>query len=239
MESTELKTESLSIFFPAYNDAATIGNLVTSFLEEGRHYAENIEVIVVNDGSSDDTAAVLNDLALQLPELRVIHHPENRGYGAALITGFMHCRSEMIFYTDGDAQYRASDLHSLFAALTPETDVVNGYKIARSDNFVRVLVGNLYKCLTRLCFGIRMRDVDCDYRLIRRKAMEPFQLKSATGVICTEMVYQWQKHRCRIAEVPVHHYPREHGSSQFFSLRHLRNAVFGLIGLWFRLHFRK
>lgn len=233
-----MNTESLSIFFPAYNDAETIPYLVRSYYEEALKYAAAVEVIVVNDGSADNTGSVLDALAATMPALRVVHHAHNRGYGAALQSGFSHARGDLIFYTDGDGQYRADDLHKLFEALTVDADIVNGYKIARGDGWVRRGVGNLYKAVVRVLFGIRVRDVDCDYRLIRKRAMDNMQLQSRTGVICTEMVYKWQKNGCRIAEVPVHHYPRMHGRSQFFGFRHLKNALIGLLVLWFNLRIR-
>jgi glycosyltransferase involved in cell wall biosynthesis len=220
MENMNCRTDRLTLFFPAYNDAGSI---------------REVDVVVVNDGSRDGTADVLEALAREMPALRVVHHEVNRGYGAALISGFMHCRHELIFYTDGDGQYSASDLSALFAALEPSTDVVNGYKTHRADGWVRAFTGWLYRTVTRVLFGIRIRDIDCDYRLIRRRAMEGLVLTSQTGVICTEMVYRWQRRGCRIAEVPVTHHPRRHGRSQFFTFRHLSNAVVGLIALWLKV----
>jgi glycosyltransferase involved in cell wall biosynthesis len=234
-----LKTESLSIFFPAYNDAATIANMVYSFRAEALKFTNQIEIFVINDGSTDHTKQVLELLSSKLTELKVVHHHKNLGYGAALISGFRRCTYDLIFYTDGDGQYKAEDLHKLFEALNPEIDIVNGYKKVRGDGFLRFVIGNTYKIITAFFFQIKLKDVDCDYRLIRKKAMRNIDLISNTGVICTEMVYKWQKSGCRFAEVPVNHYPRPHGSSQFFTLRHVSNAVFGLVILWFRLRINK
>lgn len=234
-----LKTDNLSIFFPAYNDAATISELVLSFRGEAQKFVNHIEILVINDGSTDHTKQVLEELSLIIPELKVVHHQKNMGYGAALISGFNNCTNDLIFYTDGDGQYQADDLHKLFEALQPEVDIVNGYKKTRGDGLLRLLIGNTYKIITALFFQIKIKDVDCDYRLIRKKAILNIGLISKTGVICTEMVYKWQKNGCRIAEVPVSHYPRLHGSSQFFTLKHISNAVLGLVILWFRLRISK
>jgi glycosyltransferase involved in cell wall biosynthesis len=235
MENMHCPTDRLSLFFPAYNDAGSIQEVVMAYYAEARRFAAEVEVIVVNDGSRDGTGEILEALARELPDLRVIHHPTNRGYGAALITGFGHCAHDLIFYTDGDGQYRPDDMQALFAALDPDTDVVNGYKTSRADGWVRGLTGWLYRVTTRVFFGIRLRDIDCDYRLIRRRAMEGLSLTSHTGVICTEMVYKWQRKGCRIVEVPVSHFRRRHGRSQFFTFRHLSNAAVGLARLWLRL----
>jgi len=228
-------TERLSIFFPAYNDAGSIADVARSFHAMAEKLSPAVEVIVVNDGSRDGTREILEALASEMPALRVVHHEHNRGYGAALITGFAHCRHELIFYTDGDGQYSPTDLPALFAALEPGTDVVNGYKTGRADGPLRAFTGWLYRSVTRALFGIRIRDIDCDFRLIRKRAMEGITLTSQTGVICTEMVYAWQRKGCDISEVPVSHHPRMHGSSQFFTFRHLSNAAVGLIGLWLQV----
>jgi glycosyltransferase involved in cell wall biosynthesis len=230
-----MKTENLSVFFPSYNDAANIPELVTSFYQEAQKFSKHIEILVINDGSTDNTKQILEEMSSKIPELKVVHHQKNLGYGAALISGFKHCSYDLIFYTDGDGQYKATDLYRLFEALQPETDIVNGFKKARGDGMARDIIGNIYKVITTVFFNIKLKDVDCDYRLIRKRAMHRINLISNTGVICTEMVYKWQKNQCRIAEVPVNHYPRQHGSSQFFTLRHLSNAIIGLVVLWFRL----
>lgn len=230
--------ENLSMFFPAYNDAGSIAEVVKSYYVEASRFSSNLEVVVVNDGSMDATGEILDALALEMPALRVVHHPHNMGYGAALTTGFRNCRHDLLFYTDGDGQYRASDLAALFEALDEDTDIVNGYKRSRGDGWGRAFTGILYKSVTRMLFGIRIRDIDCDYRLIRRRAFYGIELRSRTGVICTEMVYKWERKGCRIKEVPVSHHPRIHGRSQFFTFRHLKNAAFGLIGLWFNVRVR-
>lgn len=230
--------ENLSIFFPAYNDAGSIAEVVRSYHAEARKFASDVEVVVVNDGSRDGTGEILEALSLEMPALRVVHHPSNMGYGAALITGFRSCTHELVFYTDGDGQYKASDMEALFEALDGDTDVVNGYKRSRGDGMGRAFTGTLYKTVTKMLFGIRIRDIDCDYRLVRRRAMDGITLTSRTGVICTEMVYKWERKGCRIKEVPVSHFPRSHGRSQFFTFRHLKNAAFGLLWLFYKVRIK-
>src|ERR687888_306127 len=123
----------LSVFFPAYNDSGTIASMVIRAVQAASELTPDYEVIVVNDGSADATPAILDELARTYPRLRVIHHAKNRGYGGALQTGFRSATKELIFYTDGDAQYDPAELKALWHQLTPDADLVNGYKISRSD----------------------------------------------------------------------------------------------------------
>jgi len=194
---------------------------------------------VVNDGSQDHTPLVLAELEKQIPQLRVIHHPQNRGYGAALRTGFASASREWIFYTDGDAQYNPLELPSLVEALRDDVDVVNGWKISRNDPFIRVLLGNIYNLGVKLLFGIRIKDVDCDYRLMRRSVFSAIELESNTGSICVEMIKKIQDAGFKFAEVPVSHYHRQYGHSQFFNWRRLLRTVRHLIILWRELVWKK
>src|SRR3954467_12402600 len=127
----------LSVFFPAYNDSGTIASMVIRAVQAASQLTGDFEVIVVNDGSADATAAIADELARTYPHVRVVHHPRNRGYGAALRTGFAAATKDLIAYTDGDAQYDPSELPLLWNALTADADMVNGYKISRSDPFHR------------------------------------------------------------------------------------------------------
>jgi glycosyltransferase involved in cell wall biosynthesis len=200
---------------------------------------DDYEVIVVNDGSWDYTAEVLEELTHHYPELRVIHHPQNRGYGGALRTGFANATKEWLFYTDGDAQYDPHELIDLVAALEEGIDVVNGYKIARQDPVVRQIIGWVYHHFVRLTFGFKLRDVDCDFRLIRRSMFDQIELESNSGTICLEMVKKFQDAGYVFAEVPVHHYHRVYGVSQFFNWRRLFRTARQLAELWWKLVVKK
>ena len=230
---------SLSIFFPAYNDAATIPSMVISAFLTVQQITNDFEIIVVNDGSKDHTAELLNELQRLYPQVRVITHPQNRGYGAALRTGFSSASKEWVFYTDGDAQYDPRELVKLVEALESNIDVVNGYKIERSDPLHRIIIGRLYHHIVRMIFGFRLRDVDCDYRLMRRSIFDKVQLTSTSGTICLEMVKKMQDFRYRFSEVPVHHYHRAHGKSQFFNFPRLFRTGLQLMSLWWILVVRK
>ncbi|MDX9831262.1 MAG: glycosyltransferase family 2 protein [Anaerolineae bacterium] len=226
---------SISVFFPAYNDGGTIPSMVLTALMALREVADDYEILVINDGSADYTAAVLDELASRYPELRVIHHKRNTGYGGALRSGFSHATKELIFYTDGDAQYDPRELERLVAAWHDGVDLVNGYKISRSDPLHRVVIGRLYHWTVKMAFGLRLRDVDCDFRLMRRSIFDRVHLESDSGVICVELMKKVQDAGFRIAEVPVHHYHRAYGKSQFFNFRRVWRTGKQLWGLWWAL----
>ena len=227
---------SLSVFFPAYNDAPSLPGLIGKTFAVLREHVEDYEVIVINDGSWDNTGAVLEELRVQYaPFMRVITHPENRGYGGALRTGFSSVTKDFVFYTDGDGQYDVSELPRLLNEVTPATGLVNGYKLERQDPAHRIWIGKTYNFCARLLFRIHIRDIDCDFRLIRRELLEKIHLTSTSGTICVELVRKLELSGCKVAEVGVHHYPRLYGRSQFFRLPSLANTFLELLRLWVRL----
>jgi glycosyltransferase involved in cell wall biosynthesis len=234
-ELLPVRCQSLSVFFPAYNDESSIAAMVEKALALLPRFTTDYEVLVVNDGSRDNTAAVLDELARRSPQVRVIHHPQNRGYGGALRTGFLNATKEWVFYTDGDGQYDVEELANLLPLLTAEVDVVNGYKLKRSDNRRRIVLGAFYKFLARVFFRLPIRDVDCDFRLMRRSALQSVELVSNSGVVCTELVYKLHAAGYRFTETPVHHYPRLHGQSQFFTWRRVGETALHFFGLWLKL----
>ena len=227
--------QSISAFFPAYNDEGSIEKLVHAAASLLPDLTEDYEIVVVDDGSTDGTADLLDRLQLRFPKLKVIHHGVNRGYGAALITGFSNCTKELIFYTDGDGQYDVSELARLLVALEDNVEMVTGYKIRRSDPRYRILTGRMYRDLVRFMFGLKVKDVDCDFRLFRRWILENVQLSCDSGVICVELIKKCQLRNYRIAEVPVHHYHRAFGRSQFFSPKHLSRVLIQLVVAWLKL----
>lgn len=225
---------SISAFFPAYNDGGTIASMVITADVVLRELTDDYEIIVVNDGSTDYTDEVLRELEARYERLRVVRHERNRGYGGALRSGFSAARKELIFYTDGDAQYDVHELPKLVQALDG-ADFVNGYKISRSDPWYRKVIGRLYHETVRRAFGLRLRDVDCDYRLMRRAIFERIALECNSGAICVELMKKVQDAGFRIREVPVHHFHRSYGTSQFFNVPRIVRALRDLAVLWHRL----
>lgn len=225
----------LSVFFPAYNDAGTIASMVIRAVQAASELTPDYEVIVVNDGSADATPEIIDELARTYPRVRAVHHPKNRGYGGALQTGFRSATKDLIFYTDGDAQYDPGELKALWAQLTPEADLVNGYKISRSDPMHRIIIGRLYHHFVKILFGLTVRDVDCDFRLMRRRIFERINLEKTSGVICLELMKKITDGGFRIAEVPVHHYHRAFGKSQFFNFPRIFKTGVDVMRLWIAL----
>ncbi len=236
MRGTHENFPSLSVFFPAFNDAPSLPGLIAKTFDVLEEHVQDWEVIVINDGSRDRTAQVLEDLRREYgPRLHVITHASNRGYGAALRSGFQAARKEHVFYTDGDGQYDVGELPGLLARVSPTVGLVNGYKLERSDPRHRIWIGSLYNTFARWLFRIRIRDIDCDCRVIRRALLDNIGLTSTSGTICVELIRKLELSGCDIEEVGVHHYPRLHGRSQFFRVRSLLSTFVQLVRLYQRL----
>jgi len=230
----EAKRPGISVFFPAYNDWGTIASLVVLSESVLRELTDDWEIIVVNDCSPDHVGRILDELRPRYPRLRVVTHERNRGYGGALRSGFAAASKEWIFYTDGDAQYDVRELALLWGA-REGNDLVNGWKIARQDPLHRIVIGRLYHWSVKLLFGLRARDVDCDFRLLRRAVFDRIELTRNSGIICVELVTKLEKNGFRIAHVPVHHYHRLHGRSQFFNLARVARVARDMGRLWWEL----
>lgn len=228
----------ISAFFPAYNDAPSLPGLLERAFSTLATLTPDHEVIVVNDGSRDSTGEVLEQLRMVYGrKLRVITHERNLGYGAALRSGLAAATKEWVFYTDGDGQYDPGELAKLVPLMQPGVGLVNGYKLERQDPRHRIWIGAAYNRFARWLFGVRIRDIDCDFRLIRRDLLDRIRLTSTSGTICVELVRKIEKSGCRVEEVGVRHYPRLHGRSQFFRLRSLAWTLFELARLRLALLF--
>jgi glycosyltransferase involved in cell wall biosynthesis len=226
---------SMTGFFPAYNDSGTIASMVVVADMTLRELTDDYEVIVVNDGSPDHCDSILAELQTRYPHLKVVTHPVNRGYGGALRSGFSNATKDLIFYTDGDAQYDPREWSVLYGALTDDVDMVNGYKIHRNDPINRKIIGRLYHHVVRIAFGLKLHDVDCDFRLIRRGVFDVVELESNSGIICVELMKKIQDGGFKIVQVPVHHYHRAFGISQFFNFRRVFRTGIDLLRLWRKL----
>jgi glycosyltransferase involved in cell wall biosynthesis len=233
------KPAGLSVFFPAYNDSGTIASMVIRAVQAASQVTPDYEIIVVNDGSDDATPEIVDELARTYPHVRVVHHARNRGYGGALQTGFRSATKDFIFYTDGDAQYDPAELAVLWARMGAGIDLVNGYKISRSDPLHRILIGRIYHHVVSLMFGLTVRDVDCDFRLMRRAIFDRINLTKTSGVICLEMMKKIEDAGFTIVEVPVHHYHRAFGRSQFFNVRRILKTGVDVLRLWYALVVRR
>jgi glycosyltransferase involved in cell wall biosynthesis len=209
------RVAALSYFFPAHNEEANLEGLVEEALATLPALAERFEVIAVDDGSRDRTPQIADRLAAANPDVvRVVHHPTNLGYGAALRSGFRAARFELVAFTDGDRQFRVADLGRLTARLAgPDApDAVVGFRIRRADPVIRTLYAGIYRLANRTFFGLRIRDVDCACKLIRRAALTDVRVESGGAFFSAELLVKLQAAGRRVVEVGVDHYPRTAGS---------------------------
>ncbi len=227
---------SISVFFPCYNDAGTISVMVTRALQVLREVSDDYEVYVFDDGSSDDSREMLAELKRIYPdEFWYETHETPYGYGGQIRAAIKAARKEWFFYTDGDAQYDARELKLLVDKIAPDVDVVNGYKIKRQDPAHRIVIGIVYQYFIKFIFNLQIRDVDCDFRLMRRKIFDVVELESPSGTITFEMVKKIQDAGYRFVEVPVHHFYRQYGKSQFFNFSRVGKTLLAIWGWWWRL----
>lgn len=235
-----MKLPSLTVFYPCYNDGGTIATMIVRAMQVAGTVAEDFEVLVINDGSEDDSALVLEEMQRLYPRnLRIFHEPHPSGYGGVLRKGFARASKEWIFYTDGDAQYDPRQLTLLVQGVIDGVDIVNGYKIKRRDPLHRIWIGLAYQYFVKIAFGLVIRDVDCDFRLMRRSIFDVVQLESKSGTITFEMVKKIQDAGFRFVEIPVHHYYRQYGESQFFNFRRVGRTLLELVRWWWRLVIRR
>lgn len=226
---------SISVFFPCYNDQYTIAELVKNVDSILRRHKYVYEIIVVDDGSRDKSRNILEALRNKIPKLELVFHKKNKGYGGALRSGFKKAKYELVFYTDGDGQYDVRELELFIPLMTKDIDVINGIKMERNDPFIRIVAGKAYNFFVRNIFGIKIFDVDCDFRLIRKKLLKRISLTSSSGAICVELVKKLQATGARFREVTVHHYDRKFGNSQFFQWKRILMTGWELIRLRFEL----
>ncbi len=225
----------ISGFFPFLNDWGTIGSLVIGLDFTLQNIASEYEIIIVDDGSDKTSKNILRALERAFPKVRVLTHEVNRGYGGALKSGIASAKYDWIFYTDGDAQYDPREITLLAEKINPKVDIINGYKIKRSDPFYRIFTGKAYHYVVKILFRVPIRDTDCDFRLMRKSIFEKVKLEENTGLICTEMIRKISDAGFKFEEVPIHHYWRTSGESQFFNLKRVGQVIVGLLGLWYRL----
>ena len=207
------KTASLSVFFPAFNEQDIIAKTVENATRAVSSFVDDYEVIVVDDGSSDRTAAVVEDLARRDPHVRLVRHDVNRGYGAALRTGFASAQKELVFFSDADGQFDLQELSGLFSMLK-RAPIVLGYRIRRSDPMYRLFIAKVYNIVVRLVFGLRVRDIDCAFKLFRRDVLQGVELESNGAFISSELLIKLKRREIPMVERGVHHYPRTTGISK-------------------------
>lgn len=213
------RVDELSYFFPAYNEEENLEGMVAEALEALPAIAARFEILIVDDGSRDRTPQIADALAAAHPGIvRALHHNPNRGYGAALRTGLAESRYELIAFTDGDRQFKVTDVAKLTNVMLSGNeiegpDVVVGYRMKRADPFVRLLYAKSYRLALMLFFGLRVRDVDCAAKLFRRTALEGVAVASGGAFFSAELMVSLKSQGAQIAQVGIPHYPRTAGSA--------------------------
>ncbi|MFH0964800.1 MAG: glycosyltransferase family 2 protein [Planctomycetota bacterium] len=203
---------SISAVLPAYNEEANIERAVDALRAALRRFASDYEILIVDDGSSDRTGEIVDALAAGDGRVRAFHHRANRGYGAALWTGFSNASKELVFYTDSDNQFDVAEIGRLLDRID-ENDIVVGYRVDRQDPVARRLFAWCFKQLIRVAFGLRLRDVDCAFKLFRRGFFDSIVVESVRFFVDAEMMAKARRLGLRVQEVGVRHFPRAAGSS--------------------------
>ena len=224
--------QELAVVLPAFNEEANIERVVRSCVSYLEQRVPDYELLVVNDGSRDRTGEILNRLATEIRCLRPLHHPQNRGYGAALRTGFDAATKRFVFYMDGDGQFDIRDLDLVLPVASDDDHIVTGYRIERRDPFIRRLNAKLFGgWLVRLMLGVRVRDLNCAFKLIPKKVLDHITLESPGALINAELYGRAVRQGFGIKEVGVHHYPREAGVQTGAHLSVILRAFYDLFRL--------
>jgi glycosyltransferase involved in cell wall biosynthesis len=225
------KPVSISVFFPCYNEQDNIARTARQAIDVLQKLGADFEVIIVNDGSSDATAEIADEIAAQNNCVKVVHHPTNLGYGAALQSGFKTAAKELVFYTDGDGQFDINELPALLP-LIKQYDIVSCYRLNRQDNFIRKLNGWAWTTLVCLLFNMKVRDIDCAFKLYKREIFDNIQISSSGALIDAEILARAVRKGYRLIQRPVHHYPRTAGVQTGAKLRVILRAFRELFKLY-------
>ena len=228
------RLRSLSAFFPVHDEEDNVVPMAEAVLAVLADVATAWELVIIDDGSRDATGSRADALAESRPGVRVVHHPNNRGYGAAIRSGLAAARHDWVFYTDGDRQFDPRQITRLVAEL-PRADVVIGWRARRADHALRRLNTFAWNTLIRVLFGLRVRDVDCAFKLLPRRALEGLVLEAEGAMVSTELLAHLRRRGLRIAEIPVDHFPRTSGTPSGNDLRVILRAFRELARLYPRI----
>jgi glycosyltransferase involved in cell wall biosynthesis len=215
---------SISVFSPCYNEEKNVGKLLTSMLDFLPKISSDYEIIIVDDGSTDSTAEIARKFALEHPQVKVIRHEKNRGYGAALRTGFENSIKDYIFFTDSDNQFDISEMTKLLPYIR-DYDIVAGFRIKRRDNFIRKINEFSFNRLIRILFGLTVRDLNCAFKIYKRNVIRSLELHSTLAFINSELLIRAKKKGFTIKEVGVTHYPRKYGTQTGANLKVITGSL--------------
>lgn len=225
------RLRSISVFFPCYNEADNVRAVVEQAIDVLEGLGADFEVIIVDDGSSDGTRELADQIAARNRSVKVVHHPTNLGYGAALQSGFRAATKELVFYTDGDGQFDMKEMPALLP-LTAEYDIISCYRINRQDNIIRKLNAWCWTRLVNTLFRMQIRDIDCAFKLYKRKIFDEIEMSSTGALIDTEILARAKQKGYTIAQRPVHHYPRTAGKQTGANIKVILRAFRDLFRLY-------
>jgi len=221
---------SISVFFPCYNEQDNITRVVEQALTVLEKLNADFEVIIVNDGSSDSTGQIADEIAGQKDRVKVVHHRTNLGYGAALQSGFKAATKELVFYTDGDGQFDINEMPPLLR-LMEQYDIVSCYRLNRQDNLIRKINGWCWTKLVCLLFAMKIRDIDCAFKLYKREIFDNINVVSTGALIDAEILARAVRKGYRVTQQGIHHYPRTAGAQTGANLRVILRAFKELLRL--------
>lgn len=226
---------SLSLVLPAHNEEANVGVVVERALTVLPQFTDRFEIIVVDDGSRDRTGPIVDALAAVHPEVRVIHHAQNKGYGGALTSGFRVATGDHIMFMDSDRQFDIADL-ALLSPFAAAFDIVAGFRMERNDPFHRRVFAEIFNVTVRVLFGVHLRDIDCAFKIFRGDLLRSMELTAPGALINTEIQAMARRQCATIEQVGVHHYPRIAGAATGGSSRVILRAMRETVVLWWRMH---
>jgi glycosyltransferase involved in cell wall biosynthesis len=227
---------NLSLVLPAHNEEENIGIVLEQALAVLPRFADDFEIVVVNDGSRDRTPQIVGEFAHRDPRVRLVTHPVNRGYGAALTSGFAATTGDVVMFMDADRQFDINDL----ALLTPFAgtfDIVAGFRMERNDPLIRRINAEVFNVVVRILFGVHLRDIDCAFKLFRGDLLRSMELTAPGALINTEIQAKARRQGATLEQVGVHHYPRVAGTATGGNWRVIARAMRETILLWWRMHF--
>jgi glycosyltransferase involved in cell wall biosynthesis len=221
----------LSFVFPVFDEERNVGAVIESACAIGARLAEDFEIVVVDDGSRDGSAAIIDAWSERDPRVRVVRHAANAGYGAALRSGLSAARGALVFFSDADLQFDLAELGDLLAH-TRDFDIVAGYRSPRRDPWPRIVIARSWAAIVRLLFGLRVRDIDCAFKVFHRRVVDELPLASVGAFINTELLVRARAAGFRIQQVPVSHRRRRHGRQTGAHPRVIAKACLELLRLY-------